>query len=70
MLMIQQSEKSLNETLHELEQYAKISGLNINFFKTHDVWIDSKKYSNESIKRKWKLNWGVNRFKLGIRNYF
>ena len=30
-------EESLNETLHELEQYAKISGLKVNFFKTHVV---------------------------------
>ena len=28
------------------------------------VWIGSKKYSTESIKTKWKLQWGVNRFKL------
>ena len=58
------SEESLNETLHELENYAKISGLKVNFSKTHVVWIGSKKYSTESIKTKWKLNWGVNRFKL------
>ena len=58
------SEESLNETLYELENYAKISGLKVNFLKTHVVWIGSKKYSTESIKTKWKLNWGVNRFKL------
>ena len=58
------SEESLNETLHELENYAKISGLKVNFSKTHVVWIGSKKYSTESIKTKWKLNWGINRFKL------
>ena len=58
------SEESLNETLHELENYAKISGLKVNFLKTHVVWIGSKKYSTESIKTKWKLNLGVNRFKL------
>ena len=58
------SEESLNETLQELECYAKISGLKVNFLKTHVVWIGSKKYSTEAIKTKWKLNWGVNRFKL------
>ena len=31
------------------------------------VWIGSKKYSTKSIKTKWKLNWGVDRFNhLGI----
>lgn len=63
-IILDGSEESLNETLYELEQYAKFSGLKINFSKTHVVWIGSKKYSTESIKTKWKLNWGVNRFKL------
>ena len=58
------SEESLNETLSELEKYAKFSGLKVNFTKTHVVWIGSKKYSTDSIKTKWKLNWGVDRFKL------
>ena len=58
------SEESLNETLNELENYAKFSGLKVNFTKTHVVWIGSKKYSTDSIKTKWKLNWGVDRFKL------
>ena len=58
------SEESLNETLNELENYAKYSGLKVNFAKTHVVWIGSKKYSTDSIKTKWKLNWRVNRFKL------
>ena len=58
------SEESLNETLSELENYAKFSGLKVNFTKTHVVWIGSKKYSTDSIKTKWKLNWGVDRFKL------
>ena len=58
------SEESLNETLHELEQYAKNSGPKVNFFKTHIVLIGLKKYSTDSIKTKWKLNWSVNRLKL------
>ena len=58
------SEESFNETLHELENYAKISGLKVNFLKTNVVWIGSKKYSTESIKTKWKSNLGVNRFRL------
>ena len=58
------SEDSLTETLYELEEFAKRSGLKVNFSKTHVVWIGSTKYSTESIKTKWKLQWGVNRFKL------
>ena len=39
----------------------------INFDKTQVVWIGSKKYSSETIKTKWKLSWGCQRFKiLGI----
>ena len=58
------SEDSLKETLYELEEFAKKSGLKVNFSKTHVVWIGSKKYSTDSIKTRWKLHWGVNRFKL------
>ena len=42
----------------------KNSGLKVNFSKTHVVWIGSKKYSTDSIKTKWKLNWGADRLKL------
>jgi hypothetical protein len=41
-------EKSLNEALLELDWYAKLSGLNINYTKTQIVWIGSKKYSNDT----------------------
>ena len=58
------SEDSLKETLNELEEFAKKSGLKVNFSKTHVVWIGSKKYSTDSIKTRWNLQWGVNRFKL------
>ena len=58
---------SLDNTLYELERFAKISDLKINFDKTQVVWIGSKKYSSETIKTKWKLSWGCQRFKiLGI----
>jgi hypothetical protein len=38
-LILDGSEKSLNEALLELDWYAKLSGLNINFTKTQVVWI-------------------------------
>ena len=61
------SDSSLKETLKELEWYAKISGLRVNFDKTQVVWIGIKKYSSDTIKTKWKLQWGKNEFKvLGI----
>lgn len=58
------SHTSLNETLNELYQYGKYSGLNINFSKTCVVWIGAKKYSGETINTRWKLNWGLTQFKL------
>ena len=58
------SEKSLTETLKELSYFSKYSGLKVNFDKTQVVWIGCKKYSSDSIKTKWKLNWGKTEFKL------
>ena len=58
------SKESFNSTLEELEKFAKISGLKINFDKTQLVWIGSKKYSSDTIKTKWKLAWGHHKFKL------
>ena len=57
----------MNSTLEELDRFANISGLKINFGKTQLVWIGSEKYSTSSIKTKWKLLWGIKQFKaLGI----
>ena len=58
------TETSLNQTLEELLKFSKISGLNINLDKTQLVWIGSEKFSTRSIKTKWKLLWGNNKFKL------
>ena len=55
---------SLNQTLEELTKFSRIAGLNINFDKTQLVWIGSEKFSTRSIKTKWKLAWGNNKFKL------
>ena len=57
-------EKSSNETLKVLFEYSKFSGLNINFDKTHAVWIGINKYSTKAIKTRWKLSWGKTDFKL------
>ena len=58
------TETSLNQTLQELNYFSRISGLNINFDKTQLVWIGAEKFSTRSIKTKWKLSWGNNKFKL------
>ena len=58
------SEESLNSTLEELDRFAKISGLKINYDKTQLVWIGSKKHSQDSIKTKWKLLWGEYKFRI------
>ena len=60
------SSQSLNNILEELDKFAKISYLKINFDKTL-IWICSKKHSISSIKTKWKLLWGEPKFRiLGI----
>jgi hypothetical protein len=56
--------KSLNEALLELNWYAKLSGLNINFTKTQVIWIGSKKYSNDTLGQHRNLSWGKTSFKL------
>ena len=55
-VMLDGTERSLNQTLEELSRFSKISGLNINFDKTQLVWIGSEKFSTRSIKTKWKLH--------------
>ena len=47
-----------------LKIFQKMSGLKVNFQKTQLIWIGKKKYSTETIKTRWKIQWGSNRFKL------
>ena len=62
------STTSLNNILDELNRFSNYSGLKVNFDKTHVIWIGSKKYSQDSIKTKWKLSWGATEFNLlGIK---
>ena len=63
-LILDGSEESLNEALLELDWYAKLSGLNINFSKTQVVWIGSKKYSRDILCPNRNLSWGKTTFKL------
>ena len=63
-LILDGSKESLIETLETLKQFSEMSGLHINFDKTHIVWIGSKKYSNEILLPNYKLKWGTTRFTL------
>ncbi|MCU7951650.1 MAG: reverse transcriptase family protein, partial [gamma proteobacterium symbiont of Bathyaustriella thionipta] len=63
-IILDGTERSLNQALKELDTFAKISGLNVNFDKTQLVWIGSEKYSTRAIKTKWKLCWGKTTFRL------
>ena len=45
-LLLDGSDTSLNAALSELANYARYSGLNVNFDKTHVIWIGEKKYSS------------------------
>ena len=58
VFMLDGKEKSLKETLNVLFEFSRFSGLNVNFDKTHAVWIGAKKYSTAAIKTRWKLSWG------------
>ena len=58
------SSDAVNCTLIELDKFANVSGLKINFDKTQVVWFGSKKQSTSAIKSKWKLAWGSSRNNL------
>jgi len=66
-ILLDGTDQSLNETLNVIQDFSNISGLNVNFDKTNVVWIGKNKYSSNTIKTKWKLNWMQHSFKmLGI----
>ena len=68
MVLLNGSEKSLNETLISLNKYAAASGLKVNASKTRAVWIGSQKFSGESFNHRLKLDWTQNDFDiLGIK---
>lgn len=63
-LILDGKEESLNEALSELDWFANISGLNINFSKTQVIWIGSEKYSETRLCPNRNLSWGKNSFDL------
>ena len=52
------SSQSLNSTTEELDRFAKISGLKINYDKTQLIWIGSKKYSPNLNQNKMEIIMG------------
>ena len=66
-ILLDGTDQSLNGTLNAIHDFLNFSGLNVNFDKTNVVWIGKNKYSSNTIKTKWKLNWMQHSFKmLGI----
>jgi hypothetical protein len=52
-----ESPQSIDGILRELDCFANISGLKINFSKTNMIWIGSKKLSKDIFHHsRWKLN--------------
>ena len=48
--MLDGKEKSLKETLNVLFEFSRFSGLNVNFDKTHAVWIGAKNIVLQQLK--------------------
>ena len=67
-VLLDGSQKSLNEALRVLNRFAISSGLKVNASKTRAVWIGSMKFSGETFNRRLKLDWTQNDFDiLGIK---
>ena len=56
-VLLQGSEKSLNETLNTLDSFAKASSLKVNSSNTRAVWIGSRKLSGENFNHRLNLDW-------------
>ena len=66
-LILDGTEKSLQNALQTLKTYSEFSGLKINTSKTQVMWIGSKRHEKEILCRNWKLDWSQTTFKiLGI----
>ena len=50
VFMLDGKEKSLKETLNVLFEFSRFSGLNVNFDKTHAVWIGAKNIVLQQLK--------------------
>ena len=67
-VLLDGSQKSLDEALRVLNRFAISSGLKVNASKTRAVWIGSMKFSRETFNHRLKLDWTQNDFDiLGIK---
>ena len=67
-ILLDGSEKSLNEALKILNKFAIASGLKLNSTKTRAVWIGCEKLSGETFNHRLKLDWNQTDFTiLGIK---
>ena len=67
-VLLDGSQKSLDEALRVLNRFAISSGLKVNASKTRAVWIGSMKFSGETFNHRLKLDWTQNDFDiLGIK---
>ena len=67
-LFLDGSKESLQNTIHALKFYGRISGLNINAEKTKVIWIGSRKNSNQILCPELNLSWDNRPFTvLGVK---
>ena len=67
-ILLDGSEKSLNEALKILKKFAIASGLKLNSTKTRAVWIGCEKFSGKTFNHRLKLDWNQTDFTiLGIK---
>ena len=67
-ILLDGSEKSLNEALKILNKFAIASGLKLNSTKTRAVWVGCEKFSGETFNHRLKLDWNQTDFTiLGIK---
>ena len=63
-ILLDGSEKSLNEALKILNKFAIASGLKLNSTKTRAVWIGCEKFSGETFNHRLKLDWNQTDFTI------
>ena len=62
--MLQGDQNSFENCFLILEKFQHLSGLKINYDKTFNVWLGSKKYCRTKFLNQYDMNWNPGRFKL------
>lgn len=67
-LCLDGSEQAFKESIHTVDKFSKMSGLQINVDKTQVIWLGSKKNSNSRYMRDRNFCWDPGTFKvLGVK---